>query len=463
MLKALAGLIRLASAFAVLGSAGAVAQEVEQLEMIDLPEGTTGLGFGFRTGTSIYKGEGAQPLDVVPLYLYEGKHLFARGTYLGGHLFNKEMFTLDAVARYDFTELDPTDDAYFAGLQPREQTWEAGLQSELRGDWGAFRLGYFRDVGSEHKGGELDMAYRYRIRNGNWIISPFVAGSWMDSSKTGYYYGVSAAEATSGRPAYSPGGSLSVELGLNTRYQVTDHLFLFGNAGVRRYGSEVTDSPLVDKSTDLSAYFGAAYLFSDGLNRPIGQWAGIRDWSWRVNYGVQSDRKIFPEPMAGQVGRGDEGINTNVAGFTLGKIVQHGERFDFWAKVAAFRQFEEPLQDDFWSFSAYITAMGKGYSPWSDQLLFRYGVSMGLNYAQEVPIVEQVKQRDRGENTSQLLNYLEFQVDFPVDRWIKSRVTNGCFLGMTLVHRSGIFGWSDIIGSVAGGSDWATVSYECVR
>jgi hypothetical protein len=62
-----------------------------------------------------------------------------------------------------------------------------------------------------------------------------------------------------------------------------------------------------------------------------------------------------------------------------------------------------------------------------------------------------------------LLNYLEFQVDFPVDRWVKSRFTNGCFLGMTLTHRSGIFGWVDILGSLSGGSDWATVSYECVR
>ena len=444
-------------------SAGAAAQEVLQLEMIDLPAGTTGLGVGFRSGPTIYKGESLQSLDTVPLYLYEGKYLFARGTYLGGHLINNETLKLDVVARYDFTELDPEDDAYFEGLQPREQVWEAGLQSELDTDLGAFRLGYFRDVSDAYDGGELDLAYRYRIRRPTWVVSPYVSASWMDSAKTSYYYGVSAAEATPDRPAYSPRGSLSLEVGLNTRYQLTNHLFVFANAGLRGYDSEITDSPLVSKSAALSAYFGAAYLFSDGLNKPLGKWAGIRDWSWRINYGYQTDRKIFPEPMAGEFEKGEDGVNTNIAGFTLGKIIQHGERFDFWGKLAAFRHDEDPLQDDFWSFSAYMTAMGKGYSPWSEQLLFRYGVSMGVNYAQEVPIVEQIKQADRGRNQSRLLNYLEFQVDFPVDRWVKSRLTNNCFLGMTLMHRSGVFAWADILGSVEGGSDWATVSYECVR
>ena len=72
-------------------------------------------------------------------------------------------------------------------------------------------------------------------------------------------------------------------------------------------------------------------------------------------------------------------------------------------------------------------------------------------------------QRGSNENTNRLLNYLEFMIDFPIDRLIKSKFTKNCFLGITAAHRSGIFATSDILGSVAGGSDWVTLSYECLR
>ena len=166
--------------------------------------------------------------------------------------------------------------------------------------------------------------------------------------------------------------------------------------------------------------------------------------------------------MAGLIRESDV-AETNLAGFTLGRLFQGGERAEFWGKISAFRHLEDPFQDDFWSFNAYVIAIGKGYSPWSGKLAFRYGFGLGVSYAQEVPIVEQIKQERKGENTNRLLNYLEFTVDFPVDRLVESKLTKNCFLGMTVAHRSGIFATSDMLGSVAGGSDWVTLSYECVR
>jgi hypothetical protein len=36
-----------------------------------------------------------------------------------------------------------------------------------------------------------------------------------------------------------------------------------------------------------------------------------------------------------------------------------------------------------------------------------------------------------------------------------------CYAGVTVVHRSGIFGTSDLLGDVAGGADWITAHLEC--
>jgi hypothetical protein len=108
-------------------------------------------------------------------------------------------------------------------------------------------------------------------------------------------------------------------------------------------------------------------------------------------------------------------------------------------------------------------AMGKGYLPWSDELAFRYGFGFGVSYAERVPTVEVIKQSSRDENYARFLNYLEFQADVPIDQFIPWKPLRNCFAGVTMVHRSGIFGTSDILGNVSGGSDWVTLHLECMR
>ena len=55
----------------------------------------------------------------------------------------------------------------------------------------------------------------------------------------------------------------------------------------------------------------------------------------------------------------------------------------------------------------------------------------------------------------------KFQVAFR--RLFKSEAVRNCYTGLSIVHRSGIFGTSDILGDVAGGSDWITAHLECKR
>jgi hypothetical protein len=45
----------------------------------------------------------------------------------------------------------------------------------------------------------------------------------------------------------------------------------------------------------------------------------------------------------------------------------------------------------------------------------------------------------------------------------KAKWLQDCYAGVTLVHRSGIFGTSNLLGDVSGGADWFTAHLECVR
>ena len=64
---------------------------------------------------------------------------------------------------------------------------------------------------------------------------------------------------------------------------------------------------------------------------------------------------------------------------------------------------------------------------------------------------------------SRLLAYIEAQVDFPLDRIIKSKHLKGCFFGLLITHRSGVFGGSTLLGGVRGGSDWGGIHLGGVR
>ncbi len=446
---------------ALVPAAPVVASEVDRIPIIDAPEGTPALGAGIRLSSEQFAGDEVD-LDLVPLYLYEGRWLYAHGTEFGAHLFRNETVSVQVLARYRFTSLDAEDNEFFEGLEDRRQTIDGGLSVELRGDWGEFQADWVTDTLDRHNGEEVNLNYRYRWDVGNWMFSPFVSVAFQDDDLTGYYYGVSAEDAAPGRPAYTPGNATNFAYGVNAWYQLTDHVFLFGNGSFEAFDSTIRNSPLVEEDLVATAFVGAGYLFGPTRRSTRVPTERAGEWSWRLNAGYAAKENIFPYLMAGKWERSDK-ANTDIAGLTVGKLLMGGPRVDFYGKLALFRHFEHDYQDDFWNYTGYIMAIGKGYVPWSEKLAFRYGIGFGASYAETVPAVEKIKQAERDRNTSHFLNYLEFMADVPLARLTKAKAVRNCFTGITVVHRSGIFGSSDILGEVSGGSDWLTLHLECLH
>ncbi len=451
------------------GAAGVRAQEVAEIPIFNAPAGTSALGGGIRGGQSPYlapDNDDQRRLDLIPLYLYEGKYIFFRGTKGGIHLFDNDTWEVNLLGRYRFQKLDPDTNVFYQGLEERKQSLDAGLEFAFTKDWGRFTLSWVTDTLDRHNGEEIEFSYRYVWELGPWTLSPYVGWSWHDENLTDYYYGVSAAEARPDLPAYSAGESQWFEFGLNTSWQVTDRIMLFGNVGFGGAETEVVNSPLVEDAAASALYIGGTYIFGNA-RRPdyIIDDDRAGEWSWRVNYGYQADGNIFGEIDQGNFSESDV-ADTNLAGFTLSKLLGGGTRVDFLGKVAAFRHYEKDEgNDNFWSYAAYIMAMGKGYSPWSKEEIFRWGFGFGFSYAENIPIAEQRKQTGQGAkgNTSHFLNYLEMTIDFPLRRVSKANWLQNCYAGMSIVHRSGIFGTSDLLGDVSGGSDWITAHLECIR
>lgn len=450
----------------VMGVSAAHAQyEVAEIPFFNTPEGTAALGGGIRLGQDLYvaaDNEDQRQFDLVPLYLYNGRYIFFRGTAGGVHIVHRDNFELNVVGRYRFQKLDPDRNAFFEGIEKRKQTVDGGLEVRLRGKWGALNANFLTDTLNRHKGQSAEISYRYTFDRGSLSFSPFVSWAWNSDKLTNYYFGVSEAEARPERPVYTPGDSDWISLGMNTTWWVTDRIQFFGNIGFGGVDTVITESPLVEEDMQSTFFAGGTYIFGN-VRKPerFISTERVSEWSWRVNYGYQADGNIVSEIDHGDFSR-SEFADTNLGGITFGKLLTDGPRVDFTGKFALFRHFEEDEGNgNFWSYTLYMMATGKGYSPWSQEEVFRYGFGFGMSYAEKVPITEQRKQASRGSNTSRFLNYLELQLDFPLRRLFKAKSLRDCYAGLTVVHRSGIFGTSDILGDVSGGSDWITAHFEC--
>ena len=218
-----------ALAFALLATDITSAQEVSEIPFFNAPTGSAALGGGLRMGTSLYlpsDNEEIRQKDLIPLYLYEGKYLFARGTSGGVHFFRNNSFEFNLYTRFRFQKLDPNSNAFYAGLEKREQSVDTGLELSIEKNWGKVRFDFVTDTLNVHQGQEARVSYRYRFQRGPWSISPYIGYTWQDEKLTNYYYGVSEAEANPERPAYLPGESKWLSFGLNTSWQIADRISL---------------------------------------------------------------------------------------------------------------------------------------------------------------------------------------------------------------------------------------------
>jgi outer membrane protein len=244
--------------------------EVAEIPFFNTPKGTAALGGGLRLGQDLYiatDNEDQRQYDLVPLYLYNGKYLFFRGTAGGIHLFSRDNIELNVMGRYRFTKLDPDRNAFFEGMETRKQTVDGGVELRLRGRWGEANANYLTDTLNRHKGQSAEVSYRYTFDRGRFSFSPFITWAWNDNKLTNYYYGVTEAEARPDRPEYTPGDSQWLGFGMNSTWWVSDRIQFFANLGFTGVDTVVSDSPLVEEDSTSAFFAGGTYIFGN-VRRP---------------------------------------------------------------------------------------------------------------------------------------------------------------------------------------------------
>src|SRR5438270_4290831 len=222
--------------------------------LADITEhGSAGWGIVTRFEQSPYRGDGVR-IDLLPLYLYEGEHLYLHSYRVGLKLDFGSGRRAAAFLSHRF-ESFPIErvPASLAGMSTRVPGTDFGLSYEQRFDWGHGFVEVLHDVSNNSGGTEGRLGAAIEWWRGRLMLAPYFMLSARDARLNDYYYGVSASEGAAGRPAYRPGAGVNASVGVNARYDLSDTWHFFAGMSATRWAGGVRRSPIVEDRAQRAA------------------------------------------------------------------------------------------------------------------------------------------------------------------------------------------------------------------
>jgi len=255
--------IRLLFATAVLacalpGSAQVVAPE--QVAAEASPKSSQwGLGLGVGFDKSPLR-DFDDEVDPLPLVLYESARLSVFGARIDYKLPSYGPLQFRLRARYANDGYEAKDSPYLAGMEERKGGLWLGGAAIWRSDALSVASEFTAATG-DAEGKRFKLELNREFRTGAVTITPRISAEWYDQDFVAYYYGVRASEVRPNRQAYSGDSSQAIEAGVRFGYAWQRRHNFFIDVSAKSLGSEIKDSPLVERSTESSIRLGYLYAF----------------------------------------------------------------------------------------------------------------------------------------------------------------------------------------------------------
>ncbi|XZG71433.1 MipA/OmpV family protein [Chitinibacteraceae bacterium HSL-7] len=198
----------------------------------------------------------------VPGFVYLGKHMMYLGDRARYYFYTENGVGLFGYGRVRFGNLDPEDSDAWAGMNKRKWELEAGVGASIITPYNLMTLRVATDMTGTSDGQEALLWSDFPIIRGRAMVMPGVGLVWRSSKLANYYFGgVSAQEATATRPEHDTGSTLTPMTSLVTAYRINKNWLASAIVGVEFYASGTKDSPLVDRSTEITGILAAGYIW----------------------------------------------------------------------------------------------------------------------------------------------------------------------------------------------------------
>ena len=224
--------------------------------------GRIGVGVGIIARSSPYRDYNGAVSQVIPAITYNGERLQIFGPQLRFGLVGSGKLRLAATGSYRIGVYDEEDSDFLTGMGDRESTFTAGLaiQAELPGGID-LSASYEHDVLDRIGGGEARFELGKSLQWGVVRFSPAIAFNWTSAELSNHDFGVSNAQATAERPAYSLSDVYSVEAGVGVFIEITSDVLIIMNVAAEALSSEVTASPIVSEDYVIKGFAAINYIF----------------------------------------------------------------------------------------------------------------------------------------------------------------------------------------------------------
>lgn len=225
--------------------------------------GLLGIGLGVVSQTSPYEGSDRVIVQPIPAISYIGDRVQILGPGLQCGLYKwRNMVGLAATGKYRLGAYDEDDSPALAGMGNRQDTFTGGLalQAFLPGGVDVSAV-YEQDLLDRYNGGGAQLGVEKSFQSGLYTLTPQVGLNWMSAELANYEFGVPSDKVQDGRPVYQTGDAVSVEYGLGLFIELRGawRIILRGNAA--HLPSNITESPIVDKSQVFSGFAAVNRLF----------------------------------------------------------------------------------------------------------------------------------------------------------------------------------------------------------
>ncbi|MDB5963877.1 MAG: outer membrane protein [Polaromonas sp.] len=197
---------------------------------------------------------------VLPYGFFDYGRVFARVDTFGVKTLPMGYGYLELVGRVS-QEGWRADTAALRGLNDRKTPVPLGIGTFQRTPYGAFFLNAFVDA-NKSRGALFEGVYAAEFNLGRVSFYPQLGVEHRTAKYTNYLYGVTAAESTaSGYAAYSAGASTTPLIGLAVDVPLGESWAV--NLQLRRkwLDSAITNSPLVSRKTQDTAFVALSYRF----------------------------------------------------------------------------------------------------------------------------------------------------------------------------------------------------------
>lgn len=228
---------------------------------VDIGQGGLWIGLGYLRYQRPYIGT-SRWTRLIPEFYIDTPHYFVHGLTYGWRAWHTGSNTFALIARPDALHYNGTTNTALAGMTTKLATvmggaaWTWSFAPHLALDTQALA-----DLLRRNDGVLVSTALVGRWRAGAWFFQPRLAVEWQSANYVDYYYGVDASEARPGRPAYSGSATHNETVGFDVGRTLGRHFTAMIGAYETRYGSGITGSPIVARSSALNLLFTLFYRF----------------------------------------------------------------------------------------------------------------------------------------------------------------------------------------------------------